>query len=70
MKKLLTIAFALVLGTTLSFAQGGAGSKGATDKPADKTADSGKKGATKKSGKKGGTKKSKKSTSDTTTPPK
>jgi hypothetical protein len=67
MKKLLTIAFALILGASLSFAQAAGGS---TDKPADKTAESGKKGG--KSGKKGhkGGKKSKKSTSDTTTTPK
>ena len=67
MKKLLTITFALLLGATLSFAQATGGS---TDKPADKTAGSGKKGG--KSGKKGhkGGKKSKKNTTDTTTPPK
>ena len=34
MKKLLTIAFAMLLGATLSFAQAGAGS---TSKPADTT---------------------------------
>jgi hypothetical protein len=67
MKKLLTIAFTLLLGATLSFAQAGGGS---TDKPADKTTESGKKGG--KSGKKGhkGGKKSKKSSSSTTPPPK
>ena len=63
MKKLLTIAFTLLLGATLSFAQAGGGS---TDKPADKTTESGKKGG--KKGHKGG-KKSKKGSSGTTTPP-
>lgn len=74
MKKLLTIAFALLLGATLSFAQTGGGSTGSTDKTAgtDKTAstDSSTKGGTKKSGKKGGTKKSKKGSASTTPPPK
>jgi hypothetical protein len=67
MKKLLTIAFALILGASLSFAQATGGS---TDKPADKTTETGKKGG--KSGKKShkGGKKSKKNTSDTTTTPK
>jgi hypothetical protein len=63
MKKLLTIAFALILGASLSFAQTGGGS---TDKPAD----TGKTTKT-KSGKKGhkGGKKSKKNSGGTTTPP-
>jgi hypothetical protein len=67
MKKLLTIAFTLLLGATLSFAQAGGGS---TDKPADKTTETGKKGST-KSGKKAhkGGKKSKKNSGGTTTPP-
>jgi hypothetical protein len=67
MKKLLTIAFALLLGASLSFAQATSGS---TDKPADKTTDTGKKGG--KSGKKShkGGKKSKKGSESTTTPPK
>jgi basic membrane lipoprotein Med (substrate-binding protein (PBP1-ABC) superfamily) len=67
MKKLLTIAFALLLGATLSVAQAGGGSTG---KPADTTqTDTGKKGH--KSGKKGhkGGKKSKKNSGGTTTPP-
>lgn len=65
MKKLLTIAFTLMLGASLSFAQATGGSTGSTDKPAgDKT-------TTTKSGKKAthhkGAKKTKKSS--TTTPP-
>jgi hypothetical protein len=63
MKKLLTIAFTLLLGASLSFAQAGGGS---TDKPAgDKTATTkaGKKSHTHKGGKK-----SKKSSGGTTTP--
>jgi hypothetical protein len=69
MKKLLTLAFALMLGATLSFAQATGGS---TDKPAPKTET--KTADTKtdtKSGKKGhkGGKKSKKGSSGTTTPP-
>jgi hypothetical protein len=70
MKKLLTLAFALMLGATLSFAQATGGS---TDKPAPKTetksADT--KTSDTKSGKKGhkGGKKSKKGSSGTTTPP-
>ena len=64
MKKLLTIAFTLLLGASLSFAQATGVS---TDKPAgDKT-------ATTKSGKKTahhkGGKKSKKNSGGTTTPP-
>lgn len=63
MKKLLTIAFTLLLGASLSFAQatGGSTDKGAGDKST----------ATKKGGKKGhkGGKKSKKNSSGTTTPP-
>ncbi|HEY1526728.1 MAG TPA: hypothetical protein VGH51_10865 [Candidatus Angelobacter sp.] len=68
MKKLVTIAFALLLGASLSFAQAGGGStdKGTADKSA--TTDTGKKGKTKTHSKKGA-KKSKKSSSDTTTPP-
>jgi len=62
MKKLLTIAFTLLLGATLSFAQATGGS---TDKPAE-----GGKKTTTKSGKKAhkGGKKSKKSSGSTTTP--
>ena len=66
MKKLLTIAFTLLLGASLSFAQTGGGSTGSTDKPAGTDTS---KGGTKKSGKKGGTKKSKKNSGGTTTPP-
>ena len=64
MKKLLTIAFTLLLGATLSFAQatGGSTDKGAGDKGTTTT----KKGA--KKGHKGG-KKSKKNSGGTTTPP-
>jgi hypothetical protein len=67
MKKLVTIAFALLLGASLSFAQatGGSTDKGAADKGA--STDTGKKGKTKTHSKKGG-KKSKKSSGDTTTP--
>ncbi len=67
MKKLLTIAFTLLLGASLSFAQAGGGStdKGTGDKstttPPAKTKSAGKKGH------KGG-KKSKKSSGSTTTP--
>ena len=70
MKKLLTIAFAMLLGASLSFAQATGGS---TDKPATKTdtktADT--KTSDTKTGKKGhkGGKKSKKGSSSTTTPP-
>jgi hypothetical protein len=74
MKKLLTIAFALLLGASLSFAQ----ATGGTEKPAPKTdtkaadtkaADT--KTSNTKSGKKGhkGGKKGKKSSGSTTTPP-
>jgi len=64
MKKLLTIAFTLLLAGTLSFAQAGGGS---TDKPAE----GGKKTTDTKSGKKGhkGGKKGKKGSGGTTTPP-
>jgi hypothetical protein len=64
MKKLLTIAFTLLLGASLSFAQTGGGS---TDKPAE----GGKKTSSTKSGKKGhkGGKKGKKGSGGTTTPP-
>ena len=68
MKKLLTIAFTLLLGASLSFAQATGGS---TDKtPATSTA-SGKKATSKTKTKshKGG-KKSKKNSSTTTPPPK
>lgn len=62
MKKLLTIAFTLLLGASLSFAQTGGGS---TDKGAgDKTTKAGKKSHTHKGGKK-----SKKNSGGTTTPP-
>jgi hypothetical protein len=68
MKKLLTIAFTLLLGASLSFAQATGGSTGSTDKPAgDKT-------TTTKSGKKTthhkGAKKTKKAPSSTTPAPK
>ena len=68
MKKLLTIAFALLLGASLSFAQaaGGSTDKSSTDKGA--SADTGKKGKTKAHKK--GAKKSKKGSADTTPPPK
>jgi len=67
MKKLLTIAFALLLGASLSFAQTTTG--GTTDKPA--TDKSNTKTTSTKSGKKGhkGGKKGKKSSGSTTTPP-
>ena len=61
MKKLLTIAFAMLLGASLSFAQAAASS---TDKPATEKAASGKK--TKKSGKKAGKKAKKDAAADTT----
>jgi len=63
MKKLLTIAFTLLLGASLSFAQATGGS---TDKPAE----GGKKTTSTKSGKKAhkGGKKSKKNSGGTTTP--
>lgn len=64
MKKLLTIVFALALGTSLSFAQ--AASTTPADKPADKKASTSKKKA---SGKKSA-KKSKKASSDSTAAPK
>ena len=69
MKKLLTSAFALLLGASLSFAQASGGS---TSGSTDKTADSGKKATKSKSGKKGhkGTEKSKKGSASTTPPPK
>ena len=61
MKKLLTIAFAMLLGASLSFAQA---TGGTTDKPADKTTTkAGKKSHHHKGGKKG-----KKSSGGTTTP--
>ena len=64
MKKLLTIAFTLLLGASLSFAQatGGSTDKGAGDKSA--TTKSGKKTTHHKGGKK-----SKKNSGGTTTPP-
>jgi hypothetical protein len=71
MKKLLTFVFTMLVGASLAFAQGTAGSSGA---PASGektgTAASGKKGS--KSGKKGhkGGKKSKKGSPSTTPPPK
>jgi len=64
MKKLLTIAFAMLLGATLSMAQAAPGTPASTDKPA----------TTKKAAPKGhshskkGGKKSKKSSGSTTTP--
>jgi len=61
MKKLLTIAFALVLGASLSFAQAASPTPASTDKKATTTK--------KKTSKKGG-KKSKKNSSDTTATPK
>jgi uncharacterized protein YfiM (DUF2279 family) len=66
MKKLITIAFTLLLGASLSFAQATGGS---TDKPAE----GGKKTTSTKSGKKTahhkGGKKSKKNSGGSTTPP-
>jgi hypothetical protein len=63
MKKLLTIAFTLLLGATLSFAQATGGS---TDKPAgDKTTTK----SSKKTAHHKGGKKSKKNSGGTTTPP-
>lgn len=68
MKKLLTIAFTLLLGASLSFAQATGGS---TDKTASTSTASGKKATSKTKTKshKGG-KKSKKGTTDSTPPPK
>ncbi|HET9839516.1 MAG TPA: hypothetical protein VFR84_14890 [Candidatus Angelobacter sp.] len=68
MKKLLTIAFALLLGASLSFAQTGGGTTSGTGTGTTAT-DTGKKGH--KGGKKGhkGGKKGKKGTGGTTTPP-
>ena len=65
MKKLLTIAFALLLGTTLSFAQASSGAS--TDKPA--SADTNKK-ASKKKAKKAKKEKSKKGSTDAAAPEK
>ncbi len=66
MKKLLTIAFAMLLGASLSFAQA-AGSTGSTDKGAtDKSATK----KSKKSGKKGGKKSKKGAAEDKTAQPK
>jgi hypothetical protein len=66
MKKLLTIAFAMLLGATLSVAQATGGTTGSTDKPATgKPATSTK---TKGHSHKKGGKKSKKSSGSTTTP--
>jgi hypothetical protein len=67
MKKLITIAFTLLLGASLSFAQATGGS---TDKTASTPTASGKKGSSKTKTKahKGG-KKSKKNSSGSTTPP-
>ena len=63
MKKLLTIAFTLLLGASLSFAQATGGS---TDKPAgDKTTTK----SSKKTAHHKGGKKSKKNSGGTTTPP-
>jgi hypothetical protein len=75
MKKLFTIVCTLVLGCAMSFAQGGAGSKGFQNPPAGGSTDTKTTGTTKtKSGKKAkshkGGKKSKKSSGEgTTTPP-
>jgi hypothetical protein len=67
MKKLLTIAFAMLLGATLSFAQATGGSTGSTDKAAGaSTADT--KTKTKGHSHKKGGKKGKKSSGGTTTP--
>ncbi len=67
MKKLLTIAFTLLLGASLSFAQA---TGGTTDKSADQKTEKGEKkgGKGEKKGHKGG-KKSKKGSSGTSTPP-
>ncbi|HKD79940.1 MAG TPA: hypothetical protein VKH81_09615 [Candidatus Angelobacter sp.] len=70
MKKLLTIAFALMLGASLSFAQATSGGNTSTDKPA--TGEKTTKTENTKSGKKGhkGGKKSKKNSgSNPATPP-
>jgi hypothetical protein len=68
MKKLLTIAFALLLGASLSYAQTGGGTTSGTGTGAS-TTDTGKKGHKgSKKGHKGG-KKSKKGSGGTTTPP-
>jgi hypothetical protein len=68
MKKILTLAFTMLLAASLSFAQGTTGSSGSkTETP--KT-ESGKKAKTKSHSKKGGKKsKGKKSAGGTTTPP-
>jgi len=69
MKKLLTIAFAMLLGATISVAQAGGGSTGSTDKAGTKAPTS---TTDTKAGKKGhhkGGKKSKKNSGGTTTPP-
>ncbi|HZI57380.1 MAG TPA: hypothetical protein VFF39_11420 [Verrucomicrobiae bacterium] len=67
MKKLLTIAFAMLLGATLSMAQATGSTPASTDKPAPKASStkSGKKTTAHKGGKK-----SKKGSSTTTPPPK
>jgi hypothetical protein len=64
MKKLLTIAFAMLLGATLSVAQATGGAPASTDKTATTTK---KPGKSHTHGKKGG-KKGKKSSGGTTTP--
>ena len=66
MKKLLTLAFAMLLAASLSFAQATGGSTKPT-KTKEGMAETGKKGKSKSHGKKGG-KKGKKSSGGTTTP--
>jgi len=67
MKKLLTIAFALLLGTTLTFAQASGGAT-STDKPA--STDTGKKGKKKEKTKKAKKEKAKKGSADAAAPEK
>jgi hypothetical protein len=68
MKKLLTLAFTMMLAASLSFAQATGGSTKQT-KTKEGTTETGKKGKSKAKGHKGG-KKSKKSSGSTTPPPK
>ena len=68
MKRLATFVFAMLLASSLSFAQAGGGDKPKTTDKGTTTTDSGKKGS--KKGKKGGKKSKKGSGGPTTTPPK
>jgi hypothetical protein len=71
MKKLLTIAFTLLLGASLTFAQAAGGSTSGQSGSTDKSStDTGKKGKSGKKGHKGGKKSKKNSGGDTTPPPK